>query len=108
MIELPPLPIIWPVNRRQIQSLKQRCDLYKPTTHVVNPPTKEGGDLQLPVDPTYSNVPCAFHSTPEIDVPKPQGRTKEINIFTLDKFIIPQGIEIYDGWGVVIRDPDIL
>ena len=62
------------------------CDWYAPALaqNVTN---------KVAVDPLYSLVsqaqPMMWDITPEVDLPKIQGRTKETNIFTLDQAYAP-------------------
>ncbi len=94
----------WGLNERQKMSLTMVCNLYVPF--------REGGKVitgvVYPSEPTYTNVPCYFDSTPEVDIPAGFGRSKEVNIFTLDKLILPLKVPILDTWGITFTDPQLL
>lgn len=50
-------------------------------------------------------TPCMCISTPETEQPLIMGRTKYDNLFTLDKFLFPSGVEIRDAWTFIVLTP---
>ena len=63
------------------------CDLYRPVS-----PSVLGTGIHKDITYTLfaSRVKCHLEITPEVDFPMEIGRTKETNIFTLDKFYFPR------------------
>ena len=80
------------------------CDLYKPSTLLHAPSQVDPAGLLIG-DSSYTlaaqDVSVFFSPTPENDQPTIMGRTTEENIFTLDKFVFPSGIEVHDAWVLV-------
>jgi hypothetical protein len=56
-------------------------------------------------DPAAAVYPCCWVATPETDPGAVMGRTKDDNIFTLDKFLFPSGIPIRDSWAILFLTP---
>jgi hypothetical protein len=86
----------------QRQLYQFRVDLYAPIDY-----TETGGYADMatyPDVPTFQNVACNFDSTPEVDMPATQGRTKEVNIFTLDHFYFDTAQLAGDNWFVRITN----
>lgn len=80
------------------------CDLFKPAT-LLKAPAEVNPSGLLVGDAAYTlaaqDVSVFFSPTPENDQPTIMGRTTEENIFTLDKFVFPSGVEIHDEWVLV-------
>lgn len=92
-----------PLTDRQKRTYTWRCDIYKPPPPMVG---KNGKALLRRFNPTpdYANVPFRFVPTPETDFPRtPVGRTKQVNLVTLDKgYFLPEQ-EIFDGCVINLR-----
>ena len=99
-------PNPWNLNLRQKLFLSMQCNLYVPV--MEGSVGKRITGVNYLDSPTYMNVPCYFDSTPEVDIPAGLGRSKEVNIFTLDKLIFPISVPIMDTWGIVFTDPKLL
>lgn len=74
-----------------------RVDLWKPSDLAV---TTGNAAEDVAWELAVSNQPCRFVATPEIDMPELVGRTKVVNIFTLDHFLFPVGLAIEDQWWI--------
>lgn len=55
--------------------------------------------------PEAAIYPCFFSPTPETDEALVMGRTKVVNIFTLDKCVFPSGVTIKDAWALIVLVP---
>ena len=84
------------VPRQQI-TFVQTANLYAPVA-ITQTGTAEASDPVMPALPTLAAVKCAFYPTTEIDLPEPQGRTKQFNIFTADHWRFEVSVAIQDGW----------
>ena len=79
------------------------CDLYAPSLPVV-----DGNNAAQDVSyvKVYTGQKLFLQTTPETDeafqnahgAPLPMGRTKTINIFTLDMFLFPSGVVVRDTY----------
>lgn len=81
------------------------CDLYKPGRLAPIPGSTDNPSGIQVGDTAYSlatqNVPCFFSPAPENNVSVVMGRVGADNIYTLDKFVFPSGVEASDGWVLV-------
>jgi len=89
-----------PLTARQRSFYTYTADLYKPVFDVVN---KNARDLQYVK--VYSNVPIYYSSTPEVDEMKLPGRSKIVNMFTLDQFHLLPEYEIEETWMLHLKSP---
>lgn len=48
---------------------------------------------------------CFYNATPEYSEAEVMGRTRVNNIFTLDVFLFPEGVELADKWIIYNRTP---
>src|SRR5476651_1115027 len=86
---------------------RHTCDLWKPNALTFKHP----GTSKAAADPVYSlasrGQKCLFVATPETDVPTLAARSKEVNIFTLDKFLFPVGVIVLDTWIIKLTSPNV-
>jgi hypothetical protein len=81
------------------------CDLFRLSDirlipgATLNPSGIQVGDSTYQI--AQQNVPVFFSPAPENDQPTVMGRVSADNIYTLDKFVIPSGIEVHDAWVLV-------
>lgn len=78
-----------PLNRRQKQTFQDIVNIWIPQD-IAALSAATFGEYVEPyylTTPDYTSVVCASYSTPETDNPELPGRTKPINMFTLDKFM---------------------
>lgn len=81
------------------------CDLYRPSRlspipgSTDNPSGLQVGDTGY--DLATQNVRCCFGAAPESNQPNVMGRVGADNIYTLDQFAVPGGVEIHDAWALV-------
>jgi len=81
------------------------CDLYRPESlgpipgATPNPSGKQVGDSRHELVAT--DVRCCFGAAPETDQPTIMGRLSDDNIYTLDQFALPSGVEAHDAWILV-------
>lgn len=85
-------------------TLPHVCDLYapedpQPIPGAANPSGIQMGDTRWRL--AARDVPCLFSARPETDTPTVLGRAQSDNIFTLDVFFIPSGVEVHDAWHLV-------
>ena len=92
------------LNLRQQRYYLYTVDIWKQT----DPPDDATYDLGIPLRSDYgkyalsaSGVLCQFWSTPEEDSPTAIGRTKTVNIFTMDKFKFHISVDIADTDAIV-------
>lgn len=82
------------------------CSLWMP-----EPLTHKSNLTRAATDPVYTLANpaqiCQFIATPETDVPKVVTRTKEVNIFTLDKFLFPPGVVVEDTWVIKLTSANL-
>ena len=94
---------------RQLILYTYRVNLYRPSPITTYPDADSAvdnaRDMAWDAVPAYSNVPCYFKSTSEVDLPATQGLNKEANIFTLDVFLFDAAQEINGQWLVQIVSP---
>lgn len=98
-----PSRVLTETVRRRL-TLPHRCDLYapedlRPIAGEGNPSGIQTGDGRWRL--AARDVPCLFSPRPETDQPTVLGRTQADNIFTLDVFFVPSGVEIHDAWLLV-------
>lgn len=48
---------------------------------------------------------CFYNATPETNQAEVMGRTQADNIFTMDKFILPSGVDVDDMWTLAFLTP---
>ena len=100
------------LTRRQKSLYAYRVNLFRPTAISAYPDADSAVDNAADsgwlAAPAYVNVPCYFKSTPEVDLPAPEGLNKEANIFTLDVFLFDAAQEITGQWLIQITAPQIL
>jgi hypothetical protein len=87
---------------RQKRFYTDRVNLYAP---IMN---RSGSILNNPLypeTPTIANVPCKYFSTPNTEMPMLQGRTKVVNIFTLDVFHFEADCPVDDTWMIEMITP---
>lgn len=93
------------LTTRQTIAYRDLVDLYEPVDTSVQP----GGGLldpELPPTPTKAGVPCLYQPTPNFNLPRTPGRTKETNIFTSDSFHMEMALAalgIGDGWFLQLK-----
>ena len=81
------------------------CDLFSPTVlnkipgSTANPSGLQVGDSAYQL--AQEDAACFFSAAPENDQPTIMGRVSADNVYTLDKFVIPSGIEVHDAWVLV-------
>ena len=92
------------LSRRQGRLYEDTVDIYVAPAPTVNV-DKTVQDVAYPSQPTYPGVTCHFDSTPEVDVAAIQGLTKEVNIFTLDKFHFDASVDIQDTYCIHLKTP---
>jgi hypothetical protein len=96
-----------PVNFRLGDLLVDLVDIWIPTT--IAPSAALPGEMAdkgyQSLALGYQNVICRYEPTPEFDKPMTPGLSKEVNIFTLDKWHFLAQQAINDGWLVVCRTP---
>lgn len=88
----------------QQASYSDTASLYAPTGFSQSG-TGEATDPVFSTSPFLAGVVCSFHSTDEIDLPKMQGRTKEFNILTADKWFFVIDTPIHDGYCIELTTP---
>lgn len=71
------------------------CDLWKPAPLSVNA-NKSAKDGSFVI--AVAGQKCRYIGTTEVDKPEVEGRTKQINIFTLDHWMFPIDVAIKDTW----------
>lgn len=54
------------------------------------------GDPSVTYKIKYGSIPCFLESTPEDDEPNTLGRTKEMTVFTTDRFHFDLALQLYD------------
>ena len=100
------------LNRRQKSLYAYRVNLYRPSAITTYPDADSAidnaKDASWVTAPAYTNVPCYFKSTPEVDLPAAEGLNKEANIFTLDVFLFDAAQEINGQWLIQITAPQVL
>ncbi|MBC8138140.1 MAG: hypothetical protein H8F28_19850, partial [Fibrella sp.] len=80
-----------------------RCDLWRkcPVTTGVDKELRDTSLYEL-VD---AGVWCLFDAQPETNETTVMGRTKSDNLFTMDVFLFPEGVELLDTYVIVFRTP---
>jgi len=101
---LKPLPsrLLSP-ERLSVHHFPHECALWKPSTleklpSGVNPSRLEVSDQHFEL---VGRFRCFYNATPETNQGEVMGRTQADNIFTMDKFILPQGVKVEDTWILV-------
>lgn len=92
-------------ERKEEQFFPHLCALWEP----ASPKALQGGDNPSGLrigDMTYqlanARQSCFYSATPETDSATVLGRVQNANIFTLDKFTLPSGVEVADAWVLVV------
>ena len=97
---------------RQLTLYTYRANLYRPSPIAAYPDADSAVDNAADSGwlstPAYTNVPCYFKFTPEVDLPSAEGLNKEANIFTLDVILFDAAQEIEGQWLVQLTAPQIL
>lgn len=93
-----------PLTPRQKILYKHTVNIYVPVTNKV-----DGSKLAKAEEYflAFANVPCMFFATPELDIPdSPQGRSKEFNVFTLDRFHFLADQDLADTYVIELTTPN--
>ena len=97
---------------RQLILYAYRANLYRPLPIAAYPDADSAvdnaADSGWVAVPAYTDVPCYFKFTPEVDLPSAEGLNKEANIFTLDVILFDAAQEIAGQWLVQLTAPQIL
>ena len=97
---------------RQLILYTYRASLFRPSAITTYPDADSAidnaKDASWVTVPAYTNVPCYFKFTPEVDLPATEGLNKEANIFTLDVILFDAAQEIEGQWLVQLTAPQIL
>lgn len=93
---------IMALNARQRRAYTDTVDLWKPAD-VGADGNKNATDLTYVI--AYRGVQCHYSSTPETEDVMIAGRTKTVNIFTLDEFHFVDTQEIEDTWAIKMTTP---
>ena len=84
-----------------------RCALWKPTAPEQLVGTNTSGlrvaDSGFTLAASYQS--CFYAATPETDAAKVMGRTINQNVFSLDIFLLPECVDINDGWVLLFLTP---
>lgn len=78
------------------------CDIYKPAPVSIGV-DKELSDLVYEV--SVLGQKCLLDVLPETDSPTEFGRSKVDNMFTLDVFNFPSGVDVRDTYFIVFKHP---
>jgi hypothetical protein len=99
------------LNQRQLILYTYRVSIFVPTDIGPYPnalsATDAAADVKYVSLPAYTNVPCFFVSTPEVDLPSAEGLNKETNIFTLDRFSFDIAQVVNNGNAILITFPQV-
>ena len=82
------------LNARQKLLYRYTVEIWRQSAPVSNSGVaSDFGHYQL----VSSAVPCLYESLPEVDGPTAIGRSKEVVIFTLDKFHFDPSVDVKDA-----------
>lgn len=91
---------------RQRRLYTYRATLYSPRLLGDTGGDLEADDAGVNYTPRFTDVPCLYKSTPELDVPTIAGRYKELNLMTLESWYFPVGVDIADQWVIEMTGSD--
>lgn len=93
------------LTRRQVRFYTYKCSLYKPAVLAAGTGLW-AADAQTQYTPAFTNVPCLYKPTPELDVPDMAGRSAEANLFTLDEWHFDAAQPLADTWIIKLTGSD--
>jgi hypothetical protein len=92
------------LNRRQLRIYQHRVNLYRPQELSYDEFNSQES-VQFFTDPAYSNIPCGYFESDELDTISVVGRLNHDIMLTIDKFHFETGQEIEDGWLIELMTP---